>query len=130
MIFPYKKLRGSKRGPIVPVRLKGPLNWVLFNAFVDSGADYSVFHSSVAKVLQLPLKRGNREVVTVGDGDTMTIYLHTIPVRLANHLFEATIGFSETLGSGFNLIGRATFFEKFQVCFNDRDQRLRMTKLP
>lgn len=71
MIFPYKKTGASRYGPIVPVALRGPSRWVPFNAFVDSGADYSVFHSDVAILLVLKLTAGEKKIVTVGDGDEM-----------------------------------------------------------
>lgn len=129
MIFPYKKIGGLKYGPVVPVALKGRHRWVPFNAFVDSGADYSVFHSDVAKLMGLTPTVGQKKVVTVGDGDGMVVYLHTAVVRFADFIFKAPIAFSAQLGSGFNLLGREVFFEKFQICFNDRDHVLRVTKL-
>ncbi len=129
MIFPYKKIGGMKYGPVAPIALKGLGRWIPFDAFVDSGADYSVFHSDIALLIGLRLNSGEKKVVTVGDGDDMTVYVHTVPVRFAHFIFRAPIAFSSALGAGFNLIGRATFFEKFQVCFNDRDKILRTTCL-
>ncbi len=129
MIFPYKKLSESNYGPIVPLTLQGKSRWILFDAFVDSGADYSVFHSKVANMLGLNLLSGEKKEVTVGDGDRMVVYLHDVRVNFANFIFKAPIAFSETLGAGFNLLGRETFFEKFQVCFNDRVKCVRVTKL-
>lgn len=129
MIFSYKKVSASTYGPIIPVALRARARWVPFNAFVDSGADYSVFHSDVAALLGLNLFAGKKKIVTVGDGDEMVTWLHDIQVRFAGYVFVAAIAFSPGLGAGFNLIGRKTFFEKFQVCFNDRDRFLRATRL-
>lgn len=129
MIFPYKKVSASTYGPIISVALRAPARWVPFNAFVDSGADYSVFHSDVAILLGFDLTAGRKKIVTVGDGDEMTTWLHDVRVRFAGYVFVAVIAFSSGLGAGFNLIGRKTFFEKFQVCFNDRDRFLRATSL-
>ena len=53
MIFPYKKTGGLKYGPVAPIALMGVDRWVPFDAFVDSGADYSVFHSDVAVLMGL-----------------------------------------------------------------------------
>lgn len=129
MIFPYRKTSGRKYGPIAPIALKGVHRWVPFYVFVDSGADYSIFHSDVALLLGRKLTSGKKKVVTVGDGDEMTVFLHTVEVCFANYYFKAEMAFSPGLGSGFNLIGRKTFFEKFQICFNDRTKVLRVTKL-
>lgn len=129
MIFPYKKVSSTKFGPIVPVVIRGKHRPVLFDAFVDSGADYSVFHEKVAVLLGLKLISGKKKIVTVGDGDEMIIYLHTVDVNFAGFAFKASVAFSPGLGAGFNLLGRETFFEKFQFCFNDRDKILRVTQL-
>jgi len=129
VIFPYKRISQGQYGPVVPLRLQGGLRWLLFNAFVDTGADYSVFHGDVASILGLKIRRGVRRIVTVGDGDSMAIYLHTVPVLFAGRPFEANIAFSEDLGTGFNLMGRSSFFEGFQFCFNDKARFLKITRL-
>lgn len=129
MIFPYKRTGPLKYGPVVPLRLKGRTGWFLFNSFVDSGADYSVFDSSVASLLGLNLKSGVPKELTVGDGDKMIVYLHKVPVRFSGFFFDAKIAFSSHLGSGFNLLGRATFFEKFRICFNDHEKKVTTLRL-
>ncbi len=129
MIFPYKRVSLDKRGPVVPVRVQGARRWLYANAFVDTGADYSVFYSEVASMLGLRMQQGERREVTVGDGDAMVLYMHTLPVFFCGATFSARIGFSGQLGTGFNILGRDSFFDRFQFCFNDRDKRLRVTRL-
>ena len=130
MIFPYQKLLDKKYAPIAPLYLRGRRRWLYFNAFVDTGADYSVFHADVAAMLGIRLDSGEKISVTVGDGDSMAIYLHTINVRFADYVFDARVAFSAELGAGFNLLGRASFFEKFQFCFNERRRVINGTKFP
>lgn len=129
MIFPYRKTSGQTYGPVAPIALKGMDRWIPFYAFVDSGADYSVFHSDVAILLGRKLTSGKEKIVTVGDGDDMKVFLHTVDVAFAGYFFKAEIAFSSGLGAGFNLIGRKTFFDQFQICFNDRNKILSATKL-
>lgn len=43
--------------------------------------------------------------------------------------FNATIGFSESLGIGFNLLGRVDFFDRFRICFTDKEKIVEMTFL-
>lgn len=129
MIFPYKKTGDSRYAPIVPIALHGSHRWILFNAFVDSGADFSVFHEKTARMLGISLRMGVKKIVTVGNGDDLPVSLHIVRVQFAGYVFKANIAFSAGLGAGFNLLGRATFFEQFQVCFNDRDKILRVTPL-
>ena len=67
MNFEYKKLAG-KLMPIVPIELKGNIEWVSYDAYVDSGAGYSIFHSDVADDLEIELESGEKTYITVGDG--------------------------------------------------------------
>jgi len=36
--------------------------------------------------------------------------------------FQAEIGFSRQLGIGFNVIGRKDIFERFVICFDERNK--------
>mgnify|MGYP001604232799 CR=1 FL=1 len=45
MKFPYLELR-SKLAPIVPIELKRK-EWISYDAYVDFGASYSIFHSDI-----------------------------------------------------------------------------------
>lgn len=71
---------------------------------------YTVFHSDHAEVLGLKLEEGRKIFFTVGDGAQIPAYIH-------NEEFIAEVAFSESLGVGTNLLGLASFFEKFIFCF-------------
>lgn len=121
MKFPYKKLAGRFL-PIVPIEVKGK-EWVSYDAYVDSGAGYSIFHSDVAEDLEISLEDGDKVYITVGDGSQIITYLHKILVRVADQKFKVTIGFSERLGIGFNIIGQEDIFDRFKICF-DRSEKV------
>ena len=74
------------------------------------------------QVLELEIEIGKKIYVTVGDGSLIMIFLHEIDVKLGKESFKATIGFSKQLGIGFNIIGRKDFFERFKVCFSERER--------
>ena len=121
MKFPYKKLAGRLL-PIVPIEVKGK-EWVSYDTYVDSGAGYSIFHSDVAEDLEISLEDGDKVYITVGDGSQIIAYLHKILVRIADQKFKVTIGFSERLGIGFNIIGQEDIFDRFKICF-DRNEKV------
>ena len=56
-------------------------------------------------------------------------YLVILLARIENIEFEATIGFSESLGIGFNIMDRKDFFEMFKVYFNDRMGMIQFFKI-
>jgi hypothetical protein len=49
----------------------------------------------------------------------LPIYLHELEVQVGTDRFSAQVGFSEKLGVGFNLLGRAGIFERFKICFQE-----------
>jgi len=65
--------------------------------------------------------------VTVGDGGFIPVYLHKLDVKVGDIPFKATIGFSERLGVGFNLLGRKDFFTHFDITFSDKTRILTFT---
>lgn len=117
MRFPYREIEPGKYGPIVDLKLKRQKRFFCFEAFVDSGADFSIFDVHSAAILGLKYQKGVKIPVTVGDGDRITVYRHILPVTFAGQNFLAPICFSAALGSGFNLLGRAGFFQNFVSVF-------------
>jgi hypothetical protein len=122
MRIPYVQFRG-KFSPIVPIRLKHRNGeWTEFKAYVDSGASYSIFRAEIADILELKLEDGEKAYVTVGNGSLIPVYSHQITIQLAEEEFKATIGFSKRLGIGFNILGRKDVFERFKICFDEREK--------
>jgi predicted aspartyl protease len=119
IIFPYKTYRGFPC-PIVTVRLNG----FDVEAYVDSGAFYSIFSAYEAEVVGIDFKKGKSNHIIVGDGNTIPVYFHTLPITIGNVTFNAVIGFSQKLGVGFNLLGRRSIFEKFVIVFDDSKKQI------
>lgn len=107
--------------PVVPIHVKGGTHWHEVRVFVDSGATYSVFGYQEAERLEIDTHNSERTYVKVGDGSFISVYMVSLPIRVDEIVLEATIGFSKELGVGFNILGRKDVFERFTVCFNDRE---------
>lgn len=122
MRFQYLQVGPKDFAPIIPLNIKGKDGWIAFEVYVDSGATYSIFHSSRAEILDLNFKKGKKILVTVGDGQQIGVYLWQMKVRLGDDSFKATIGFSGELGVNFNLLGRKSFFDRYLICFNDKNK--------
>ena len=119
MRFPYQPIEPGKLGPVVPVRIFGRRP-ILVDAFIDSGADLSLFDASVAEALGIDHQKGTKLRITMGDGDQITAYRYQLLVQFSRYTFKAPICFSTALGSGFNLLGRSGFFDKFRICFHEK----------
>ncbi len=120
MIFPY--INGES---IVTFEIKSEVGiWIPFWAYVDSGARYSVFHPDHAKILGVNIYKGRKIPLTVGNGMNIDTYIHKLPVKFAEKEFTAEISFSPSLGTGTNILGMKSFFDNFQICFNNNKQQI------
>ena len=124
MNFPYIFLE-RRYLPIVPLELKGE-EWIELRAFVDSGASYSIFHADIAEILGIDYSIGEKNHMTVGDGVKILVYTHDVRIRFNEEEFTAKIGFSSKLGIGFDIIGREGFFDRFVICFDDKEKILKI----
>jgi hypothetical protein len=127
--FPYMKDAHGRYAPIVYLQAWTGNRWLYLQAYVDSGASWSVFHVDVAQLLGIKLRSARRRYVALGNGSVVPIYLERIRVRFAGLEFMVPAGFSDALRVGFNLMGRSGFFDRFQIAFNDRARLLTATRL-
>ena len=127
--FPYLKDAQGRYAPIVYLQAWTGNRWLYLQAYVDSGASWSVFHVDVAQLLGIKLNRAKRRYVALGNGSVLPIYLQRIKVRFAGQEFLVPAGFSDALRMGFNLMGRAGFFDRFLMTFNDRARTLTVSRL-
>jgi hypothetical protein len=117
--YDYAVVAG-RRSPFMPLGLGHQGKWQRVEAYVDSGAFYSVFKPDFARPLGLEWQEGERVQVQVGDGRFIPIYLHELDVQVRQYRFSGRIGFSDHLGIRFNLIGRIPLFDQFIIYFDDR----------
>ena len=127
--FPYMKDAQGRYAPIVYLQVWTGNRWLYLQAYVDSGASWSILHLDVAQLLGINLKKAARRYMALGNGSVIPIYLHAMKVRFAGVEMMVPAGFSDALRVGFNLMGRAGFFDRFLMCFNDRARVLTVTRL-
>ncbi len=113
LIFPYK-LINKRHIPVIPLILHGSHKTkIRTEAFVDSGATFSIFNIDIAKSLTLNLENAREQFFVVGDGSFIPAKVIKIPLEIGNEKIIADIAFSEKLNIGFNLLGRKGIFEHF-----------------
>lgn len=125
--IPYLNWRGRK-APILKVVLERGERQVSVIAYADTGATYSVFAAGFGRRLGLEVEDGERLDLTVGNGDCLTIHLHTLVVKIEDLEFEAPIGFSDRLGTGIALLGREGLLDEVVVCFDARSGELTLER--
>ena len=112
--FAYTRHKGYLM-PIIPIMIQNHKVWV----YVDSGATFSMIGAAEASDMGIDWQNGRRQMVVVGDGSFIPVFVHNLPVVIGSTQITVPIGFSERLGVGFNLLGRSGVFNQFEVCFND-----------
>ena len=122
--FPYLRDTSGRYAPIVYLQTWTGHHWLYLQAYVDSGASWTIFHADVAELLGLNRSRGTRRYMTMGNGTVIPVSLHHVRVRFAGQEFLVPAGFSDGLTTGFNVMGRAGFFDRFVMAFNDRARTL------
>ena len=118
--YQHKRLKDLKV-PIITLAIRYGEMWHPVEAYVDTGATYSVFTAQVANRLGLSYRTGRKIYVQVGDGGFIPVYLHDFEIQIGKHRVVVPLGFSGKLGINFNLLGRTGIFEFFKVCFDERD---------
>jgi predicted aspartyl protease len=118
--YQYKRLKDLKV-PIITLAIRYGEMWHPVEAYVDTGATYSVFTAQVADRLGLSYRTGRKVYVQVGDVGFIPVYLHDLEIQIGKHRVVVPLGFSGKLGISFNLLGRTGIFDFFKVCFDERD---------
>jgi len=103
----YRRVREAGLEPM-PLVFRVPreqdLQSVLKSGYGSIGFDY---------------RAGDQVYLQVGDGSFIPAYLHDLELQVGTEQFSGKVGFSDKLGMGFNLLGRAGIFERFKICFNE-----------
>jgi len=111
--------------PIIPITLYGSNKAINVEAYIDSGATFSVFNYEIAKELKISLKDARGQYLVVGDGGFIPSKVIKIQIQIGSEKFISDIAFSEKLNIGFNLIGRQGIFEYFdEVVFNEKKKEV------
>lgn len=121
--FPYKKYFNDAY-PIIKIYLKSRFKIIETEAYVDSGASTSIFMPEVASLLGINYTKGKRCLTMVGDGDSIPMYIHKVPIRIGDVWIKTTVGFSDRLGASINLLGQKDIFDRFDVTFSKHKGRV------
>lgn len=123
LTFPYKTDSQGNSFPVVPLSLKFGNKKKEFFALVDSGATISIFRSEVADSLGINVTSG-KEIYLGGVGGRIKGYIHNLEIEIAGKQFICPVVFSYEYLVSFNLLGRASFFKKFRIIFEERKNKL------
>lgn len=133
--FRYKRVKrpnGTEvKSPSIPVTLSGNGGKWDFMALVDSGADISAIPKSIAELLGLSLS-GEPEQ-TSGIGGVVSAIQANILLEIQKGHEQYTLQLPVKIILSDDefpiLLGRAGFFDKFVITFDQRDERIFLKKI-
>jgi hypothetical protein len=127
IVYRYAYFR-RRAVPLIPVGIKGPSHWGRVWAYADSGAAYSIFDDSVARLIGTDWRTGRTMVATVGTGAGMRFFLHPVTIQMRRIRIRLEVGFSAKLRIEFNILGLDVFEQFNQVTFDSLNRCLMFTR--
>jgi predicted aspartyl protease len=113
--------------PIIPLVLTWRRASVRSEAYLDSGAFYSIFKAGLAAQIGLDLSRARERMFVVADGSFIPAKIVKVPVEIGGRRKIAEVAFSDLLNIGFNLLGRKDIFEAFdEVIFRESSREVEL----
>ena len=109
--FNYVKV-GLWYRPIIPVILK--LNNIEFGylTLLDSGADFNIFHSEIARILKIDLHKLKKPVIFNGINNSVESkgYFTSIDISVDSKFFNTPVVFSNDISdNGYGILGQQGF---------------------
>lgn len=129
MIIPYRQLPGTGSSrPFLDV-LIGPSHFRV-SALVDSGAVHGLFHPLVAESGGIDLTGADERELQVGPGLAPAAALFVVvPMEVGGYRWEAEVGFTETMGLDWGLLGQTAFFRWFTTTFRTYDDEFEIVPI-
>lgn len=129
MKFPYRKVPLSTRSAffgnallksIIPVTVQYEGHGIRYEALIDSGADFNIFHAEIGQAIGIDVKRGTR----ISFGGIQALdgaegFFHDVTLVIGGHEVETRVAFSSDIASwGYGVLGQRGFFDAFHVTFD------------
>lgn len=100
-----------------------------YEALIDSGADFCLFHKEIAEILSIPWKQGIPHDFVGVTGKKGIVYFHSVKIKLGDWLENIMCGFSGDISEeNYGILGQEGFFENFKVTFNLASLLIGITK--
>ncbi len=115
---------------MVDIQLRGPSGRIVFDgALIDSGADASAFPVHWMERLGIRKRDCRRSTFESagGQGVQWTYRGDVLPANILGHELDLKAVFADTPVA---LLGRQDFFEHFAVRFDQRNERVTLTRYP
>lgn len=116
LAFPHRQIIIR---PVIPIILEFKGLKVGYEALIDSGADFCIFHAEIADILNINIFDGKEENFGGISGGQSKAYFHRLKMYVSGWPYNFYCGFSPDIPSeGYGVLGQTGFFEQFKVKFD------------
>jgi hypothetical protein len=131
MNFNYKKIALGVIRPVIPVYLHANNNLFGYEALIDSGADFNIFHAEIGRYLGLEIESGRPVKFGGIKGTTPALgYFHKVDLELGESKYKCEVAFSDQIANyGYGVLGQVGFFDHFRIEFNFKEELIKTTKI-
>lgn len=128
---PSSVLGTSILRPIIPIKISANGFTVKYDALIDSGADFCIFHAEIGEYLGLDVKSGAREIFSgIEDSIGAEAYFHELTLMVGETKINTLVGFSYDIADhGYGLLGQKGLFEKFNIKFIHQKQIIEINSI-
>ncbi len=118
-----------KDEPVVNIKLENESNAIQVSFFIDSGADMTIIPLNFARELGFDAWTEEEVMDAYGvGGSNVPYFVRQVNITIGDKKWKIRVACSLRDDVPF-LLGRKDIFDKFQVCFNDKEKKVRFTEL-
>ena len=126
LAFSYKQI-GKRFLPIISVKIGKESKFIETEAYVDSGASISAFHTTIAELLNIDYKKGEI-VYPKGTAGHIKAYKIKAKLQIEKTEINCNVLFSNELTTKFNLLGLEGVFDTFKILFDNKNKKIILEK--
>ncbi len=113
--------------PIIPVTLEFEKEKIGYEALIDSGADWNLFHAIIGEAIGIPVEKGKKVTYHGIGGGQFTAYFHTVRVNIGGWPYDIYCGFSPDIpNNSTGVLGHVGFFDLFTVKFSTAKEEVEL----
>jgi hypothetical protein len=113
--------------PIIPVRITGPLNFIVRDSLPDTGADETIFEEWIAARVGVDLSQAPAETVSLVNRPPLPCQYATVELLITDmresYCWPALVGFVP-VKLPYQILGHAAFLQFLDVEFRGNDREV------
>lgn len=119
---------GTIADPTITIEILTKYGYRFFEFLLDTGADCTMLPKFMAEIIGLDLTTCQRTKSFGIEGKGVLVYIGKIDIKIGQHYLKVKCLFSEDDTTPF-ILGRLGLFSQFNILFDNRNKKIRLTKI-